>query len=233
MAAADVREACKLLFLAPPRVVDSLLGGLDGARLKQAYRRAARRTHPDHFGHLSENERQQRAEAFIQIGKAYRLLSSFLDGDCSASQIPQTSAPRTTGGSAGRSYRMPDRPLRFGEFLVHSGVVSRDALARAIAWQRQAAPRLGRIASDWRWIGAEEIEAAAIQRRAGERLGAALVRQGLLTPFGLKVLVRHQEKVRPRLGSYFVTQGWLSPERLQRYLQLQASHNACRRLRRR
>jgi hypothetical protein len=128
---------------------------------------------------------------------------------------------------------MPDRPLRFGEFLVHSGVVSWDALARAIAWQRQAAPRLGRIASDWRWIGAEKIEAAAAQRHAGERLGAALVRQGLLTPFGLKVLVRHQEKVRPRLGSFFVTQGWLSPERLQRYLQLQASHNACRRLRRR
>jgi hypothetical protein len=100
-------------------------------------------------------------------------------------------------------------------------------VAEAVAWQQGAAPRLGQIATRWRWLGTAEVEAALGRRLAGERVGAALVRHGLLTPFKLRVLLRHQEKVRPRLGSYFIARGLLSPERLQRYLHLHAAHNAC------
>lgn len=227
MNTADAIRACHLLFGVPLADALGILEGLDGPSLKRAYRRAARATHPDRFGALPEGERRAKAEAFILVGNAYRALQGFLGP---GGATPPVSAEWDLGvsrppGRQGR--RLPEHPLRFGEFLVHAGIASRTVVAEAVAWQQGAAPRLGQIATGWRWLGTAEVETALGQRLAGERVGAALVRHGLLTPFKLRVLLRHQERVRPRLGTYFTARGLLSPERLQRYLRLHAAHNAC------
>jgi hypothetical protein len=254
MISADVCWACQMLFVVSPGEAASLLTTCDQPRLKRAYRQAVRRTHPDLFGDLPEAERRLKADSFIRAGEAFRLLKDFLATRCAAARTdpPRSpfagrpgppSPPRSAGQSSfrgehpgnvrGTRRALPDRSLLLGEFLVYSGVVSPDEVAQAVLWQRTAAPRLGEIASRWRWTTEAAIRQVLAERAAGEPVGALLVRHGILTPFGLKVLLHHQRKARPPIGRYFLAQGLLSPTHLRSVLLLQASHNACCRLRRR
>ena len=226
MATADLLRACHELFGVPVDETAGILETLDLPSLKRAYRRAAQATHPDRFGHLADEDRRAKVEAFIRVGGAYQLLRAFLGQGAAVPRVPADpgcASPRPDR----RRGPLPSRPLQLGEFLVYSGVLSLEIVEDAVSWQRRAAPCLGQIATGWGWLGASQIEAALGQRRSGERVGTTLVRHGLLTPFKLRVLLRHQERVRPRLGSYFTARGLLSPERLRRYLSLQAAHNAC------
>jgi hypothetical protein len=238
---ADALRACRLLFAVSVGEAAGVLAELDAVNVKRAYRRAARRTHPDLFGHLPERERARKAEAFIRAAEAYRILAAFVEEARAPLGSPDTSrrdSPESSHRDAGRQTHgghrpLPHRQLRLGEFLVQKGIVSPAELARALAWQREAVPRLGQIAAGWRWIGAQAVEGALADRREGEFVGALLVRHGLLTPLRLRILLRHQLRVRPPLGGYFVEQGLLTLERLERYLRLQGAHNACCRLRQR
>jgi len=233
MGLAETLSACRLLFAVSAGEAAGLLRGLDAAGVKRAYRRAVHRTHPDLFGHLPESERARKADAFIQAGEAYRILTAFLER-ADRRPLPAAPAAHRAARPAPTGCRpLPSRPLRLGEFLVHRGIISPGELGRALAWQRQAVPRLGQIARSWRWLSGESIEEALGERAAGEPIGALLIRRGLLTPLQLRILLCHQARVRPPLGRYFLAQGLLGPERLERCLRLQASHNACCRLRRR
>ena len=226
MVTADLLRACHELFGVPFDEAAGVLEALDLPSLKRAYRRAAHATHPDRFGHMAEEARRAKVEAFIRVGRAYQALRAFLTPESAAAQAPSESgcAPARPNRRRGP---LPDRPLQLGEFLVYSGILPVEVVRDAVGWQRRAAPCLGQIATGWGWLDASQIETALGRRRTGERVGTTLLRHGLLTPFKLRVLLRHQDKVRPRLGSYFTARGLLSPERLQRYLSLQAAHNAC------
>jgi hypothetical protein len=120
---------------------------------------------------------------------------------------------------------MPQRPLRFGEFLYFRRVITWQQLIQALVWQRRQRPRLGEIATRWRWLSPEEVDALLRAKAPGDRIGEALVRHGLITPFQLRVLLHQQRRLQLPIGRFFVDAGLLSVEALEQFLRHQDLHN--------
>lgn len=120
---------------------------------------------------------------------------------------------------------VPAWPLRTGEYLYYSKIVSWKLLISAIVWQRRQRQRIGEIAQRWGWLSEDMILKVVAQRLLGERLGEVLLRHEWLTPFQLNTLLHHQRKSQRPIGRYFVELGLLSAADLERVLEDLAEHN--------
>ena len=125
----------------------------------------------------------------------------------------------------------PAWPLRTGEFLYYSKVISWKLLISAIVWQRQQRERVGEIAQRWGWLSEYQLLQVAAGRVLGERIGEVLLRNNWLTPFQLRTLLHYQRKSQQPIGRYFVERSVLSERDLDRYLIDLGEHNGkCREL---
>lgn len=249
----EIQAAFRLLF--SPRDAAGVEGvdSVGPGQLKAAYRRKALATHPDRFASQGEAAQRIHAERFIQVSRAYEVLSRYValrqergrwtvkgstEAECSgrrsakgAGPAPATSCgmhgPGGRGTSAGSFWQrgIPRRYLRFAEFLYFSGVISWRTLIDSLVWQRRQRPRLGEIARKWRWVDDSQVEAAVRDRRPGERIGEVLLRHGLVTAFGLGALLRQQQRLQKPIGLYFVKQGLLSEREVGCHLYRQHRHN--------
>jgi hypothetical protein len=249
----EVLAAFRLLFSPETEFNLRSIDSVQHAQLKTAYRKKALRTHPDRYA--SEGEEVQRiySERFIQVSQAYDTLSHYLTlreqgwrwkpvasdqveraerkpqpaqrQTCAASKTCQSKRPEREGPGSLWQRGIPRRYLRFAEFLYFSRVISWRNLVNAIVWQRRQRPRIGEIAQKWRWISGSQIEAAVKDRRVGERIGEVLLRHKLLTPFGLGVLLRQQQRIQKPIGLYFVRHGLMSEWEVGRHLHKQRMHN--------
>ncbi|MCU0587290.1 MAG: DnaJ domain-containing protein [Syntrophobacteraceae bacterium] len=250
----EIMAAFRLLFSSDggtePRSVD----GLRHTQLKAAYRRKAMTTHPDLHACRGEAIQRMYSERFIQLTRAYEILSQYIRlrperSPCDAEGSPtaaeaggakprQTTRPfASTGGSSNRTtFRekttdafwrssVPRRYLRFAEFLYFSRVITWKSFVSALVWQRRQRPRIGEIARRWRWVSDSQVEAAVMDRRPGERIGEVLLRHRLLTPLGLGILLRQQRRFQKPIGLYFVRQGLMSEWEVGRHLRYQRLHN--------
>ena len=241
----DLAQACKVLFGHDLNVDQQFLLSLSTAGLKQAYRKRALATHPDRFVHLGETVQAEYAHVFGQVSDAYQKLSRYLSLRSAGSRNhrivtgPEAKfwkktrehvwTPPGTGSTGGqRIYdpnKVPNWPVRTGEYLYFAGVVNWKTLISALVWQRHERETVGEIASRWGWLSEAEILALLSDRKRGERIGDILVRHRLVNPFQLAMLLKHQEKTQKPLGRFFIEQGFFSEPELERYLQDLRSHN--------
>jgi hypothetical protein len=121
---------------------------------------------------------------------------------------------------------LPPWKLRTGEFLFYSGVISWNTLIASILWQSRQRERLGEIARRWGWLSEEELWQLLEDRRLGEKFGNLLLRHHLVTPFQLKMLLLQQQRQQPLIGEYFVGQGIVSPNQLNRLVEILESRNS-------
>lgn len=126
----------------------------------------------------------------------------------------RSGAPRVRVGV--RPQDLPQRRLRFAEYLYYSGRVGWDDLVASIAWQRAQRPPVGRIAVDFGFIEPEDVAALLDHRRAagqaGMPLGEFAVRAGYLTSFQLLAVLGQQLRLQRPIGQFFVERGLLEAE---------------------
>jgi hypothetical protein len=133
--------------------------------------------------------------------------------------------------AGGLYYRgpVPERRLRFAEYLYYSGLISWETLIEAIVWQRRGRLRFGEIAREFRWISREEIARVLRSRRHAEPMGQAAVRLRLLSDDEVAAILRRQRARQKPIGRYFVATEKMTPEELARRLFELLRHNArCR-----
>jgi CheY-specific phosphatase CheX/mannitol/fructose-specific phosphotransferase system IIA component len=107
----------------------------------------------------------------------------------------------------------------FGQFLVERGIVSREALLKAIELQEEKNLKLGEMAVAMGFVSPAEIERAhRAQFSRDIRLGDLLVEMGILTQKQLHEVMTRQKNSHLYIGEALVLVGALSNELLQQYL---------------
>ncbi|MCG6552962.1 MAG: hypothetical protein L7F77_11590 [Candidatus Magnetominusculus sp. LBB02] len=136
-----------------------------------------------------------------------------------------TGYAQKTSSYSYRQRAVPRRRLRLGEYLYYSGVVAWKDLIASIIWQTRQKQRLGEIAARWGWLTEAKILEIMKSRNRGERLGDALVRLKIITPFQCNMLVWQQQKSKHPIGKYFTGENLISENDLNRHLANLKLHN--------
>lgn len=248
----EVFAALRLLFASDARDCRQVLESVHESEIKRAYRIRALQTHPDRFASHGEAYQRRCSERFIQLNNAYEILNSYLKSRDNEPIIHTAGVGVKRGPAPEQPFRrerpqarndfrsqnwwgpfgnsfwqkdIPERHLRFGEFLYYSGLIPWNALIRALVWQSRHRPRIGEIAQRWCWLTEFQIKNLLDVRNRGERIGELLLHHQVISPFQLKVLLRQQQKLQQPIGEYFVQHGLLSKGQIQAKLIGQANHN--------
>jgi hypothetical protein len=134
-------------------------------------------------------------------------------------------SPRAPGPAAAprvrapfRAEALPDRRLRFAEFLYYAGRVRWSELVDAVAWQRRQRPPIGRLAVEHRFLAHDDVGVILERRReAGANatpFGEWAVRLGYLTPFQVLALLGIQLRMQRPIGQWFVARGIVGPDEI-------------------
>jgi len=218
-------KACAILLGPQARAGgDPLLRQLDPATLKRAFRRLALSTHPDVALRQGGNPAAFDSSRFIQSLWAYEQLSAYLksrDGEGFRFR-PEGRGPGPAAGSSASGARrpafyrgsLPQRRLRFSEFLYFSGLISWQSLISSIVWQRQGRPRFGEIARDFRSMTLEEVLYVLRCKTGLEQTGAAACRLRLLTPQEVAAVLRRQRSLQKPIGRFFLERERMNREEL-------------------
>jgi hypothetical protein len=253
----EVVRAGRVLF-GPAFAAD---GGAWRAALKATYRRRAMETHPDRARSLGRPERDLAREfkdvadayrvlSLLGPGPIPRIRPpapprprpqrARAPAGVRAERPPpapppppraasRPGAPRVRVGV--RPQDLPQRRLRFAEFLYYSGRVGWGDLVEAIAWQRAQRPPVGRIAVDLGFLDPEDVPVLLERRRraataGGVPFGEWAVREGYLTSFQLLAVLGHQLRLQRPIGQYFVERGLLDPDDVDLVRRRILRHNA-------
>lgn len=202
------------------------------AAARTAFKRRAHATHPDRAHALGRPVAELTAE-FVRVRAAYEDLVAALEPPPprQAAQARARAAPHGSPRPAhahppGR--RIPQRPLRFAEYLYHRGLITWRVLCRAVEWQRAQRPRLGELAVRFGYLTQAQVDALLVSRaalgRAHVPLGEVACERGLLTPRQRATLLAHQRRRQRPIGAYFVEQGLLDARQLKALLAEHAAH---------
>ena len=90
---------------------------------------------------------------------------------------------RTASASTGPKFYkgpIPDRMLRFAEYLYYTGEISWEDLVHALVWQYRNRPKLGELAEETGALGQKDILFIIKNRHFTEMFGEAAIRLGKL-----------------------------------------------------
>jgi hypothetical protein len=232
---AEASRACGVLF--GPAVIPSLafFRYLQPSGLKAAYRKKALETHPDRAGTVGEDAAAM-TERFLEATSAYHSLLPIITSNGAILLTRRTvsekrpHSPEPRGGDQGNSDHfytgsIPRRTLLIGQFLYYTGVISWQALIRAIVWQRRQRPMIGQIALGWRKLSEEQVRMILMARQTGERFGDCAVREGYLGRFEVMALLGRQRQLQRPIGEYFLEKRLIRDQDLERLVRRQQSHN--------
>jgi hypothetical protein len=226
-----LRAACRLLLGRDLRAAAGI-ADLDPIALKRAFRARVRECHPDRAAALGRDPRAL-ADEFRSVTSAYALLEDALtrrprSPAARPSAPSRAEAPRPEPAQADHRWagRLPERPLLFGQFLYFAGRISWQTLVQALAWQRRQRPSFGRLVEGWGLATGPELARSLAQRRAGETVGEAAVRLGLLTVAQRDAVLGRQRILQRRLGVYLEESALLPPALIEQLAREQRVHNA-------
>jgi len=107
----------------------------------------------------------------------------------------------------------------FGQFLVEKGIVSREALLKAIDLQEQKNVKFGEMAVAMGYVTQDDITRAHNAQLSQDiKLGDLLVQTGILTLNQLNEIITRQKNNHLYIGEALILVGALSNEQLQQYL---------------
>ena len=120
---------------------------------------------------------------------------------------------------------LPGKELKIAMYLYYKGVVSFQDVARALAWQRDMRPPIGRFACEWGWLSDADVTAILKATHIVGLFAERAVEMGLLTTSERTLLLMHQRASQKFVGAYFVANKIISSRDLSRYLKEVALHN--------
>ena len=232
----ELLDACRILF---PSVEISrdFLKCIRSDGLKNAYRNRVWECHPDAC--FEDKGQSRRTELFRRSVEAYNLLHDYLK---TRKAVVPFSAPQPKAktvkpvmpkievfekNDSEQYYEgpMPVMELKIGLFLYYKGIISYQALVRAIMWQRDQRPPLGDFARQWGWLTEEDVTSILKATHIVGSFGERAVALGLLTESQLNIILLHQRSMQKHIGRYFVTHSIFSEMTLKFHLRELAQHN--------
>ncbi len=225
-----VSKACELLLGPQARAEgDRFLNTVSAEEVKRAFRRLALVTHPDTAAAGPGAD----AARFVEALWAYELLTEFLRRRSSEAAVGPAPAaawpasPRPAAGSQPVYHRgpVPQRRLRFAEFLYYSGFVSWRSMVDSMVWQRGGRPKFGEIARQFRVLTPEDLLAVLRSKHLYEPTGQAASRLHLLSAEEVTAVLRRQRAIQKPIGKYFLETQQMSRDQLVRSLVALYRHN--------
>lgn len=167
-----------------------------------------------------QGEKSRNTRTGTKTGKTYKSTQS-----TRASHNRKRSAPSSS--PEGKLYKgpIPERILRFAEYLYYTGEISWEDMVHALVWQYRNRPKLGELAEQLGVLGQKEVLFIIRNRDFAERFGDAAVRLGFLDKRDVDKLIRRQKLIGLPIGKYFQEQKGFSEDRLIRKLQANRRHN--------
>ena len=219
---------------------------VDADELKSAFRKKALFFHPDRAGVLGLSETDL-TELFKHLHGAYRLLQRVITDDILIDSTSLSSIkPKRQGGvkRAGADKRnkhpfgehfsssryrgtVPERELRFAQYLYYSGIIDWQTVISAVAWQFQKRLKVGEIGRNYRFISNYDIIKVIRNRGMGELFGDAAIRLRLIDRFKLNVMLGKQRNLNCPIGKYFVENRILTARDIDTLLDRSKKHNHC------
>jgi len=229
----ELMDACRILFPAA-EVSREFLCYIQPEGLKNAYRSRVWECHPDACGEDAGQTR--RTELFRRSVEAYKLLNDYLKGRQTCLPLRSRRAREKAYTRSEAAVRVLDEQyykgpfptieLKLGLYLYYRGIVSYQAVVRAMIWQRDMRPPLGDYARNWGWLSEADVSAILAASEIVGLFGERAIALGLLTQSQLNLILLHQRSMQQPIGRYFVSRSLLSEFSLRQYLRNLAQHNA-------
>ena len=195
-------EAMRTLF--PDLSVDARQKlALNATTLKTAYRRQMLRFHPDRQVDAQGAARAHEKACTVQA--ALEVLQNYLAN--------RTHSPLKTRLKADDANirAQPTEPMKFGDFLVWEGVVTRESLNQALREQHHCRPSFGATAVQLGYLGPNELARwLEHQARYPGRLGDILIRERRLTRCQVNAIIAEQQAHSEPLGTLLSRLGLIS-----------------------
>lgn len=121
--------------------------------------------------------------------------------------------------------KMPQRHMRFGQFLYYRKLISWRMMILAVTWQRRTRPTIGDIAVEKGWLAQNQANAISRANKLGELWGETAIRLGFINPYQLSALLGWQRLEYSPIGRYFVEQFIMDDDTLHKNLREHIAHN--------
>lgn len=99
---------------------------------------------------------------------------------------------------------LPERTLRFAEYLFYTGKIDWMTLIDALVWQYKSRPRVGDVACSMGLLDSSTVRHILRHTRINERFGEAAARFGVLNEYQLQIILAEQKRYNLPIGTYFV-----------------------------
>jgi hypothetical protein len=226
-------DACRILFPSA-EISREFLCYIQQEGLKNAYRNRAWECHPDACG--GDGDRTGHTELFRRSVEAYQLLAGYLKERKPIVPLRYASTPKPQSLRIKVAERADDEQyydgpfptieLKLGLYLYYRGVVSYQAVVRALMWQRDHRPPLGDFARQWGWLSQEDVSTILASTHIVGSFGERALSLGLLSQSQLNIIMLHQRSLQQPVGRYFVAHSLLTELALRHHLRELARHNS-------
>lgn len=205
-------------------------------RLKEIFRVRVKEVHPDMAVSLGRN-RALLEEEFKQINEAYHFITGEIKSSKNRKIIVNpynfNSSPRKKrqapkGKKSGNFFysgRLPEKELRFAEYLYYSRIINWKTLINSLTWQGRNRPRTGEIAQNFGFLNRDDLVEVIRNSLLQERLGQTAIRLNFLTREQLMKVLYKQKSYRLPIGKYFTLHNLLDIELLEKMLRENMLHN--------
>lgn len=238
----DVINAYRILF--GTREEGSSFQKPDRSAVKMAYRQKAKLFHPDLAANSSMSEERLK-NIFLKISNAYEILLKWVheESDDTVYYSPsfaqkatrwepvKPNVPVPTNQYFTTDYfymqNIPNRKLRFGEYLFYSGRINWQTLMDALVYQCETRPMMGQIAIESGFLDEGSVAHIMNNRNilACEKFGEAAFRLGYLTKKEVSFILKKQYQMGQPFGKYFLDKGLMDKRQLQQLLSDFHCHN--------
>lgn len=205
-------------------------------RLKEIFRVRVKEVHPDMAVRLGRN-RALLEEEFKQINEAYHFITDEIKSSKNRKIIvnpysenisPRPKRQQSKGRKSGNFFysgRLPEKELRFAEYLYYSRIINWKTLINSLTWQGRNRPRTGEIAQKFGFLNREDLVEVIRNSLLQERLGQTAIRLNFLTREQLMRVLYKQKSYRLPIGKYFTLHNLLDIELLEKMLRENMLHN--------
>ena len=135
--------------------------------------------------------------------------------------------PDSADAGTGMYYtgRVPERELRFAQFLYYNGVIDWRTMIDAITWQYRVRPKVGEISRTYRFLDFDAVSRVLRMSPQGELFGSTAMRLGVMDLRQVHVVLGKQHQLNYPIGRYFVEHQILTKPEVDHLLVQHRRHN--------